>query len=172
MNLLREFGRAFTRLRARVHADFSSEPGTQFVVEIRTWGQKGGRWQFFISKHHNRFWAFRMPIYGEWLVEESRYRDLLEWVHDRKKSGWLRSGNWCQNWNDFGIRMRISCIDRALPVYLSMLIARPIPEEVLRVLHELLDRCGALMGQEPGEFAKGYLPQTFIESEELEKRIP
>ena len=171
MNLLREFGRTFTRLRARMNADFSSEPGTQFVVEIRTYGQRGGTWQFFISKHHHRFWAARFPIYDEWLVEESRYRDLLEWVHAKKKSGWLRSGNWCQRWGDHGILLRITCVDRDFPVCISIRVAKPMPQAALDVLHELLDRCGALMGKEPGEFAKGHLPQSFIGSAELEKLI-
>lgn len=174
MPFFRTVANTFTRFRARAKLALSSDyPDTQFTVKIRTYGQRGGECSFFVLKHHDRFWATtRFLIYDEWLVEESRYRDLLEWVHAKTKSGWLRSGNWCQHWGDHGILLRITCIDGDLPVCISITVARPMPQAALDVLHELLDRCGALMGKEPGEFAKGYLPRKFIDSEDLKKEIP
>ncbi|QIF05527.1 hypothetical protein [Roseimicrobium sp. ORNL1] len=141
------------------------EPGTQFVVETCSVGPRGREWLFFVSKRNGRLWAACSDMY-EWPVEESQYRALLEWVQAKKKSGWLRSGNWRQNCGDCGIRLRISCIDKELPVCLSITVAKPTPESVLQVLHELLDRCGALVGQVPGFLSQEHLPTEFMSHEE------
>jgi hypothetical protein len=171
MNFMGQFVRACTRLRVRVTRGLSKyglsvfcppeEPGTQFVVETRSFGQCGREWRFFVSKRNDRWWAACSDMY-EWPVKESQYRDLLEWVHAKKKSGWLRSGNWGRD----GILLRITCIDTDLPVYISITVAKPTPESVLQVLHELLDRCGALVGQGPGVLAQGHLPKEFMSHEE------